>query len=155
MGRGLNEVFSPSFSWAQSQECSTLQMAAPSDVAERSAFLTARASCGSWRGNIQRTSSSPRTRGARSRQPPASQSARSPSGFRTAGLRRRKSWPRSRPPLIREGDPWLGRWGRSGSILGRPRAQGCQARAQDSVEGLPGHSSWAVPQGWPGCPCVF
>lgn len=94
----------------QTQVLSTLQTAAPSTEAARSAFPIARGSCVNWSVNIQLTSSSPRTRGARSQRSPASQSARSPSGFRTEGSRKKRSSPRSRPALLCEGAPWLGRW---------------------------------------------
>lgn len=148
----------PSPIW-QTQALSTLQKAAPSTEAARSAFPTARGSCVSWSESIQLTSSSPRTRGARSRWPPASQSARSPYGFRIAGSRRRRSLPRSRPTQLCEGAPWLGRWwGKVGGILGRPGTCQGQAGTQDSVEGSPevtllsGHGSCAVSQGHPEYP---
>lgn len=140
----------------QTQVLSTLQTAAPSTEAARSAFPIARGSCVNWSVSIQLTSSSPRTRGARSQRLPASQSARSPSGFRTEGSRKRRSSPRSRPALLREGAPWLRRWvGRMRGILGIPGACQGQAGAQNSAEGPPevtlflGHGSCAVPQRQP------
>lgn len=100
--RRLSVPFLPLFPTSQSPVPSILRTAVPSAVVAKNAFPTAKASCGSWSGSMRPVSSSPRIRGARSRQPLASLNARLPSGFRTAGSRRKRFWPRSRPALPRE-----------------------------------------------------